>query len=57
MVKVLDPFVGSGTTIKVAIEERSNVIGIEIVPEYVKMAERRCNLVGNPFIEYEKIIL
>jgi DNA modification methylase len=54
---VLDPFVGSGTTIKVAIEERRNVIGIEIVPEYVKMAERRCNLVGNPFIEYEKIIL
>jgi site-specific DNA-methyltransferase (cytosine-N4-specific) len=52
---VLDPFVGSGTTIKVAIEERRNVIGIEIVPEYVKMAERRCNLVGNPFIEYEKI--
>jgi DNA modification methylase len=54
---VLDPFVGSGTTIKVAIEERRNAIGIEIVPEYVQMAEKRCNLVGNPFIEYEKIVL
>jgi DNA modification methylase len=54
---VLDPFVGSGTTIKVAIEERKNAIGIEIVPEYVQMAERRCNLIGNPFIKYEKIIL
>jgi DNA modification methylase len=54
---VLDPFVGSGTTIKVAIEERRNVIGIEIVPEYVEMAEKRCNLIGNPFIEYEKIVL
>jgi DNA modification methylase len=54
---VLDPFVGSGTTIKVAIEERRNVIGIEIVPEYVKMAEKRCDLIGNPFIEYEKIVL
>jgi DNA modification methylase len=54
---VLDPFVGSGTTIKVAIEERRNAIGIEIVPEYIQIAERRCNLVGNPFIEYEKIII
>jgi DNA modification methylase len=54
---VLDPFAGSGTTIKVAIEEKRNAIGIEIVPEYVEMAEKRCNLVGNPFIEYEKIVL
>jgi len=51
---VLDPFVGSGTTIKVAIEERRNCIGIEIVPEYIKMAMRRCNL-PNPFIDLELI--
>jgi hypothetical protein len=50
---VLDPFVGSGTTIKVAIEERRNCIGIEIVPEYIEMAIRRCNLRNNPLIEFE----
>jgi len=51
---VLDPFVGSGTTLKVAIEERRNCIGIEIVPEYIKMTMRRCNL-PNPFIEFKLI--
>jgi DNA modification methylase len=50
---ILDPFVGSGTTIKVAIEERRNCIGIEIVPEYIEMAIRRCNLKNNPLIEFE----
>jgi DNA modification methylase len=50
---ILDPFVGSGTTIKVAIEERRNCIGIEIVPEYIEMVIRRCNLRNNPLIEFE----
>jgi site-specific DNA-methyltransferase (cytosine-N4-specific) len=57
---VLDPFVGSGTTIKVAIEERKNCIGIDIVPKYIKMAEERCNLVGLQklgAIEYEKRVV
>jgi len=52
---VLDPFVGSGTTIKVAIEERRNVIGIEIVKDYIDMAIKRCNLRNNPFIDFELI--
>jgi DNA modification methylase len=52
---VLDPFVGSGTTIKVAIEERKNCIGIEIVPEYVKMTIKRCNLKNNLFFDFEFI--
>ena len=50
---VLDPFVGSGTTIKVAIEERRNAIGIEIVPEYIEMTIKRCNLRNNPLIDFE----
>lgn len=49
---VLDPFLGSGTTMKVAIEERRNCIGIEAVEEYCKMAMRRCNL-PNPLIDFE----
>jgi DNA modification methylase len=31
---VLDPFMGSGTTIEVANRMKRNSIGIEIVPEY-----------------------
>jgi DNA modification methylase len=54
---VLDPFVGSGTTIKVAIEERRNCIGIDIVEDYCKMTIRRCNLTGNPFIDFKYIKL
>lgn len=33
---VLDPFMGSGTTAKAAIEKGYNYIGIEIVPEYIE---------------------
>lgn len=54
---VLDPFVGSGTVLKVAIEERVNAIGIEIVEDYCKMAIKRCNLINNPFIKFEYINL
>ena len=38
---VLDPFAGSGTTGLVAYEHRREFIGIELSPDYVKMAERR----------------
>lgn len=34
---VLDPFVGSGTTLEVANKMRRNSIGIDIVPKYVEM--------------------
>ncbi len=40
---VLDPFMGSGTTAIVAIEEGRNYIGIELNPDYVKLAENRIN--------------
>jgi DNA modification methylase len=34
---VLDPFLGSGTTAKVARRMHRNSIGIEILPEYYEM--------------------
>ena len=37
---VLDPFIGSGTTAVVAKRLGRNCIGIELNPEYVKIAER-----------------
>ncbi len=37
---VLDPFMGSGTTLKVANRMLRNSIGIEIVPEYVEMVKK-----------------
>lgn len=49
---VLDPFVGSGTTLKVAIEQRRNAIGIEIIKDYCKITMKRCNL-PNPFVDFE----
>lgn len=38
---VLDPFSGSGTTLAVAKNLGRNYIGIDLNPEYIKMAERR----------------
>jgi len=40
---VLDPFLGSGTTMKACLELNRNCIGIEINPEYVKVAKKRLN--------------
>lgn len=39
---VLDCFMGSGTTAIAAIQEGRNYIGIEIVDEYVKLAQEAC---------------
>ena len=41
---VLDPFLGSGTTAKVALELGRGCIGIEINSEYAAMANERCNI-------------
>ena len=38
---VLDPFMGSSTTAKVAYRLRRNYIGFELNPEYIKIAEKR----------------
>lgn len=55
---VLDPFMGSGTTLKVANKLRRNSIGIDIVKEYYEMVEEHmlqndlCLLESKP--KYEK---
>jgi len=38
---VLDPFAGSGTTLLVATQHHRRSIGIELNPDYIKIAERR----------------
>ncbi len=37
---VLDPFMGSGTTLKVAKRLCRNAVGIEVLPEYFKLAQK-----------------
>lgn len=41
---VLDPFLGSGTTAMVAIENGRKAVGIELNPEYVQLARERCDV-------------
>jgi len=38
---VLDPFMGAGTTAVVARKLGKNYVGIELNPEYVKLAQQR----------------
>jgi modification methylase len=38
---VLDPFMGSGTTAIAAKKNKRNYVGIELSPEYVRLAEKR----------------
>lgn len=55
---VLDPFMGSGTTLSVANRMKRNSIGIEIVPEYYEMVRKELNPVElyllEPKVKYEK---
>ncbi len=44
---VLDPFMGSGTTCVASYRLGRNCIGIDIVPEYVKLAEERLTKEAN----------
>ncbi|MEA3308474.1 MAG: site-specific DNA-methyltransferase [Chloroflexota bacterium] len=46
---VLDPFVGSGTTVRVAQVLKRKYIGIDINPEYVEMARRRLKQLSQGF--------
>ncbi|RKY40324.1 MAG: hypothetical protein DRP85_08755, partial [Candidatus Makaraimicrobium thalassicum] len=48
---VLDPFFGSGTTGLVALKLNRNFIGIELNPDYIKMAMKRIK----PYLEQTKI--
>lgn len=45
---VLDPFMGAGTTALVAKKLGRQYIGIELNPEYIKMAEKRLRNIPNP---------
>jgi site-specific DNA-methyltransferase (adenine-specific)/site-specific DNA-methyltransferase (cytosine-N4-specific) len=55
---VLDPFMGSGTTLKVAKRMKRHSIGIEIVPEYYEMVRKELKPVElyllEPKVKYEK---
>ena len=50
---ILDPFLGSGTTMKACIELKRNCIGIEINPEYIKIAKNRLNWNSLKGIQFE----
>lgn len=41
---VLDPFCGTGTTMLVAFKLGRKSVGIDIVPEYLEVAEERCSI-------------
>lgn len=45
---VLDPFIGSGTTAIVAEKLKRNHIGIELSPEYIKIAKNRIKNLYSP---------
>ena len=47
---VCDPFMGSGTTGKMAIQEVRKFIGFDISPEYCDMANRRIKGANLPLI-------
>ena len=55
---VLDPFMGSGTTLIVANRMKRNSIGIEIIPEYYEMVKNKINplelYLFDPKVKYGK---
>lgn len=55
---VLDPFMGSGTTLFVANRMKRHSIGIEIIPEYFEMVQKQIQPVElylmEPTVKYEK---
>jgi site-specific DNA-methyltransferase (adenine-specific) len=55
---VLDPFAGSGTTLRVAQKLNRNSFGIEIMPEYVEIAQSQITekqwLLFEPQAQYDK---
>ncbi|MDR0969390.1 MAG: site-specific DNA-methyltransferase [Lentimicrobiaceae bacterium] len=56
---VLDPFAGSGTTLRVAKSMYRNSIGIEIIPEYVEMIKSQIQerelVLFEPSVVYERV--
>ncbi|MCX7969060.1 MAG: site-specific DNA-methyltransferase [Armatimonadetes bacterium] len=54
---VLDPFLGSGTTVKVALELGRNAIGYEIQPEFEPIIRQKLGLSENALISLPVAIL
>ncbi|UXF01896.1 DNA methylase N-4 [Fervidobacterium riparium] len=52
---VLDPFLGSGTTAKVALELNRNVIGYEINKDFLEMIKTKIGIGQNIFLTSENI--
>ena len=56
---VVDPFMGSGTTISVANRMRRHSIGIDIVPEYYEMVKQQVEptklYLLDPEVKYEEV--
>ncbi len=52
---VLDPFVGSGTTLAVAAELGRNAIGCELNPSYIELAERRIKVARQSVALFEGV--
>ncbi|MBI5359362.1 MAG: site-specific DNA-methyltransferase [Planctomycetes bacterium] len=55
---VLDPFMGSGTTLLIANRLRRNAIGIDVVPDYYEMVKKQFTplelYICEPKVKYEK---
>ena len=49
---VFDPFMGSGTTAKMAMLNNRNYIGSEISKEYCEIAEQRLKMCGGLFFKF-----
>ena len=49
---VLDPFVGSGTSMRVCQQLGRNGIGVDINPEYIEMTKKR---LGEPFTGFDSV--
>lgn len=49
---IVDPFSGTGTTLRVCQQLNRNAIGIEINPDYVTMAKER---LGTPFRGFDSV--
>lgn len=52
---VLDPFCGSGTTMLAAMKSGRNSIGIELDPEYCRMAESRLRTEGETLFSFVQL--
>jgi hypothetical protein len=48
---ILDPFSGSGTTLKVAMKHNRSAIGLELNPLYIKLSEERTSLAQTTFFD------